>query len=78
LLHGAARAGIGDDRIHTAHKLRDFAQDSNGVIATFRRRDDSSVETVTAHGVGLIAADGIHSIVRRTYYPDEGSPTGTA
>jgi 2-polyprenyl-6-methoxyphenol hydroxylase-like FAD-dependent oxidoreductase len=74
LLHEAARMRIGDDRIHTAHKLRDFGQDGRGITATFTRRDDSSIETVTAHGEVLIAADGIHSTMRRCYYPDEGPP----
>ena len=44
---------------------------THGVTATFIRRDGSD-ETVTARGDVLIAADGIHSTVRRTFYPDEG------
>lgn len=36
---------------------------------------DGSGGTVTARGDALIAADGIHSTVRRTLYPGEGPPT---
>ena len=74
VLFDAARARIGEDSIRTAHQLRDVAQDAHGVSATFARRDGSD-ETVRAQGDVLIAADGIHSTVRRTLYPDEGSPT---
>jgi 5-methylphenazine-1-carboxylate 1-monooxygenase len=74
LLYETSQARIGEANIHTAHQLRDFAQDDDGVTATFIRRDGSD-ETVTARGDALIAADGIHSTVRRIFYPDEGSPT---
>jgi 2-polyprenyl-6-methoxyphenol hydroxylase-like FAD-dependent oxidoreductase len=73
VLHGAARARMGAERIHTAHQLRDFTQDDNGVTATFVVRDGSN-ETVTVRGDALIGADGIHSTVRRHLYPDEGAP----
>jgi 2-polyprenyl-6-methoxyphenol hydroxylase-like FAD-dependent oxidoreductase len=74
LLYEATRARLGEINIRTAHQLCDFAQDDDGVTATFIRRDGSD-ETVTARGDALIAADGIHSTVRRIFYPDEGSPT---
>jgi 2-polyprenyl-6-methoxyphenol hydroxylase-like FAD-dependent oxidoreductase len=74
VLYEATRARIGADHIQTAHQLHDVAQDARGVTATFIRRDGSE-ETVTARGDVLIAADGIHSTVRRLFYPDEGPPT---
>jgi 2-polyprenyl-6-methoxyphenol hydroxylase-like FAD-dependent oxidoreductase len=74
VLYAATRARIGADHIHTAHRLHAFVQDDHGVTATFLRRDGSEA-TVTAHGDVLIAADGIHSTVRCTFYPDEGAPT---
>jgi 2-polyprenyl-6-methoxyphenol hydroxylase-like FAD-dependent oxidoreductase len=73
MLYEAARARIGEDNIHSAHQLRDFVQDDRGVTAPFIRRD-SAAETVTARGDGLVAADGIHSTVRRIFYPDEVPP----
>jgi 5-methylphenazine-1-carboxylate 1-monooxygenase len=74
VLYAATRARIGKDHIHTAHQLHDFVQDDHGVTATFLRRDGSEA-TDTAHGDVLIAADGMHSTVRGTFYPDEGAPT---
>lgn len=73
LLYEATRARIGKPRIHTSHQLRDVTQDDRGVTATFIRRDGTA-ETVTARGDGLIAADGIHSTVRRMFYACEGPP----
>ena len=74
VLYEATRTRIGADHIRTAHQLQDVAQDAQGVTATFTRRDGAE-ETVTARGDLLIAADGIHSTVRRLCYPDEGPPT---
>jgi 2-polyprenyl-6-methoxyphenol hydroxylase-like FAD-dependent oxidoreductase len=74
VLYEATRARIGADHIHTGHQLHDVTQDAHGVATTFTRRDGSE-ETVTARGDVLIAADGIHSTVRRLFYPDEGPPT---
>jgi 2-polyprenyl-6-methoxyphenol hydroxylase-like FAD-dependent oxidoreductase len=48
-------------------------QDALGVTATFARRDGRE-ESANARGHVLIAADGIHSAVRRIFYPDEGPP----
>jgi 5-methylphenazine-1-carboxylate 1-monooxygenase len=74
VLYEATRARIGEDHIRIAHQLHDVAQDDHGVTATFIRCDGSD-ETVTARGDVLIAADGIHSTVRRIFFPDEGAPT---
>src|SRR5215510_706155 len=74
VLYETTRARIGADHIHTAHQLHEVAQDAHEVTATFTRRDGAE-ETVTARGDVLIAADGIHSTVRRIFYPDEGAPT---
>jgi 2-polyprenyl-6-methoxyphenol hydroxylase-like FAD-dependent oxidoreductase len=73
LLYRAARLRIGADNIHTGHQLRDFAQDGDGVSATFATRDGAA-GAVTVRGDVLIAADGIHSTVRRIFYQDEGPP----
>jgi 2-polyprenyl-6-methoxyphenol hydroxylase-like FAD-dependent oxidoreductase len=73
VLYEATQARIGADHIHTAVQLREIAQDGDGVTATFRRRDGSG-ERVTARGDVLIGADGIHSTVRRIFYPQEGAP----
>jgi 5-methylphenazine-1-carboxylate 1-monooxygenase len=73
VLHAALRQRIGADKIHTAHQLKEFTQDDDGVVATFVRRDDPD-DKVTVRCDVLIGADGIHSTVRRTFYPGEGPP----
>jgi 2-polyprenyl-6-methoxyphenol hydroxylase-like FAD-dependent oxidoreductase len=42
-------------------------------MATFHRRHDET--TVTVRGDLLVAADGIHSLVRRRLYPRQGPPS---
>lgn len=74
VLYRATRARIGEENIHTGHQLQTFIQDEDGVTATFKLRDGSD-ERITVRGDALIGADGIHSTVRRTFYPDEGPPT---
>lgn len=74
VIANAARDRLGADAIHTGHQLVDFAEDADGVTATFLRRDGSD-RKVTARGDVLIAADGIHSTVRKRFYPEEGPPS---
>jgi 2-polyprenyl-6-methoxyphenol hydroxylase-like FAD-dependent oxidoreductase len=73
ILHAAAVADIGADRIHTGCHLERFAATSSGVEATFIDRRTGGV-SATATGSMLIACDGIHSVARRHFYPDEGMP----
>lgn len=67
LLWQAARARLGAGRVHAGRRLTGFAQDAAGVTAGF-------ADGTTARGDLLIAADGIHSVVRRHFAPDEGPP----
>ncbi len=73
ILHAAAAAEIGFDRIHTGCHLVQFADMANGVRATFIDRR-TGVDSATATGSMLIACDGIHSVARRNFYPEEGMP----
>ncbi len=73
ILYDAAVAHIGAERIHTGCHLERFDETADGVTATFVDRRTGSV-SATAHGSVLIACDGIHSVVRRHFYPDEGMP----
>jgi 2-polyprenyl-6-methoxyphenol hydroxylase-like FAD-dependent oxidoreductase len=70
VIHRAARARIGESRIRTGHRLGAFAQDEGGVTAWFF--DRNGTHRATARGDVLIGADGIHSAVRETLFPDEG------
>jgi 2-polyprenyl-6-methoxyphenol hydroxylase-like FAD-dependent oxidoreductase len=72
ILLRAALAALGPDRIRLSRRLVDFAQDEGGVRAVFA--DPKGSATETADGDVLIGADGIHSLVRARFYPDEGMP----
>jgi 5-methylphenazine-1-carboxylate 1-monooxygenase len=70
VIHQAARERLGDARVHTGHRLGAFRQDESGVTAYFF--DRSGAHRATARGDVLVGADGIHSAVRATLYPNEG------
>ena len=73
ILHAAAKVDIGADRIHTGCHLERFVETAEGVEATFVDRRTGAVKA-TAKGSALIACDGIHSVARRHFYPNEGNP----
>jgi 5-methylphenazine-1-carboxylate 1-monooxygenase len=73
ILHTAALNEIGADRIHTGCHLDRFVETADGVDATFIDRR-TGVTSAMASGSMLIACDGIHSVARRYFYPDEGMP----
>ena len=72
-LHDAVVAQIGADRIHTGCHLVQFFETAGGVRATFIDRR-TGADSATATGSMMIACDGIHSVARRHFYPDEGMP----
>lgn len=73
ILLDAVRNRLGDRRIVSDHELVDFSQNNDKVTAHFRRRSTGEpIEPVV--GDVLIGADGMHSVVRRHFYPDEGDP----
>src|ERR1700752_3550478 len=70
VIHDAVRERIGEQHIHTGHRLGAFRQDESGVTAYFF--DRTGAHRATACGDILVGADGIHSAVREALYPDEG------
>ena len=73
LLWQAATERLGSAVLHTGHHLAEFADEGDQVRARFiHRRTGASAGEYT--GDILIGADGIHSVVRKHFYPDEGEP----
>jgi 5-methylphenazine-1-carboxylate 1-monooxygenase len=72
VLRDAVLDRLGPEAIQTAHRLVSFDQDDDGVTARFA--DDVGQEIASVRGTALIGADGIHSTVRATMYPHEGTP----
>jgi 5-methylphenazine-1-carboxylate 1-monooxygenase len=70
VIYQAARARLGEGRMHAGHRLGAFQQDESGVTAYFF--DRNGAHRSTARGDVLIGADGIHSFVRDTLFPNEG------
>jgi 2-polyprenyl-6-methoxyphenol hydroxylase-like FAD-dependent oxidoreductase len=73
LLFRAAQDRIGHQNILRGHHLSGWEETNDGVRAKF-------IDAATGKPVGsydgtlLIGADGIHSVVRSTFYPNEGAP----
>ncbi len=71
LLLAATRERIGADNVRTGLRLSAIDQDDRKARANFA---DASGATVVDEADILVGADGIHSTVRRHFYPDEGQP----
>jgi 2-polyprenyl-6-methoxyphenol hydroxylase-like FAD-dependent oxidoreductase len=63
---------LGADRVHAGHAFRSLTQTNGKVLATFERRADGGTAEVEADV--LVGADGIHSTVRRFFYPSGDQP----
>jgi 5-methylphenazine-1-carboxylate 1-monooxygenase len=68
----AVRNRIGEENVCTGFRFLDLEQDRDRVTATFHHL--ASESEITCSAMILIGADGIHSTVRRTLYPNEGEP----
>lgn len=71
LLLDAVRERLGAERLRTGHHLTRVEQTERAVTAHFIDRNTGRPAGAFT-GDLLIAADGIHSAVRRQFYPDEG------
>ncbi|WP_397475374.1 flavin-dependent oxidoreductase [Pusillimonas sp.] len=69
LLAKAVRERLGAHKLHTGMAFESLTQDDKGVTALFRDRSNNDAPT-KVQGDVLIGADGIHSAVRKGFYPD--------
>ena len=74
VLHRAVLDRLGPTRIHPGHHLVRFGQEADGPVwgECIDRSTDRPLGRFEAEL--LIACDGVHSVVRKTLYPDEGPP----
>src|SRR5690242_5550545 len=68
VLLDAVRERLGADAVRTGCRLVSFSERGDRVIAHFEQRDAAAFDV---EGDVLIGADGIHSTVRATFYPNE-------
>jgi 2-polyprenyl-6-methoxyphenol hydroxylase-like FAD-dependent oxidoreductase len=73
ILHRAVVQRLGAERLHTGHHTVQVGRDGPGAWAEL-------VDRTSGRALGRVEADlvvgcdGVHSQVRRTFYPDEGPP----
>jgi 2-polyprenyl-6-methoxyphenol hydroxylase-like FAD-dependent oxidoreductase len=70
ILFEAARERLPEGSIRTAHALSRFEDRGDHVLLHFVDRAGAPRPPVRARAV--IGADGIHSVIRRAFFPDEG------
>lgn len=73
LLFDAVRERLGTHAVATDTELVALEQDAHGVTAQLRRRSDGSPLPARRAAIA-VGADGIHSVVRASFYPAEGPP----
>jgi 2-polyprenyl-6-methoxyphenol hydroxylase-like FAD-dependent oxidoreductase len=73
VLLGAFSSRVGKDRFLTGWQCERAVQDGAGATAFFR--DPASGDALEPQrGAVVIGCDGIHSVIRKQLYPDEGDP----
>lgn len=73
ILLKAVKEQLGENAIVTGHHLSSFHDFADRVTAEFiNKKTGERLGSFSADV--MIAADGIHSVVRKFYYPDEGLP----
>jgi 2-polyprenyl-6-methoxyphenol hydroxylase-like FAD-dependent oxidoreductase len=73
VLLDAVRERLGDDAVVLDHRCTGVRQDEDAAYLSFRSSSgDAELPQVRADAV--IACDGVHSVIRRQFHPDEGEP----
>jgi 5-methylphenazine-1-carboxylate 1-monooxygenase len=74
ILHRAVVERLGVSRVHTGHHLARFVHHGNRPVSMEFVNRTSGAIVARPEADLLVACDGIHSVVRGTFYPDEGPP----
>ncbi len=69
ILYDAAVQRLGQERVHTGYRCTQVTQDEAGATVYFNDAQGTPHEPVQADIV--VACDGVHSAVRRQFYPEE-------
>jgi 2-polyprenyl-6-methoxyphenol hydroxylase-like FAD-dependent oxidoreductase len=73
VLLDAVRERLGDDAVALDHRCTGVSQDEDAAYLSFRSSSgDTGLPRVRADAV--IACDGVHSVIRKQFHPDEGEP----
>jgi 2-polyprenyl-6-methoxyphenol hydroxylase-like FAD-dependent oxidoreductase len=72
LLLDEVKKRLGKDKVQTGCVLQSAENKKNFVEAGFVNKETNG--TIIIKAEAMIAADGIHSAMRKQFYPDEGSP----
>ncbi len=72
VLLNAVRERLGADSVVCGHRCAGVEQDDSGVTARFTAPDGTALPEVRASLA--VGCDGIHSVLRKQFYPDEGAP----
>ncbi|MEZ4617382.1 MAG: FAD-dependent monooxygenase [Caldilineaceae bacterium] len=73
ILHRAVLDRLGADHVHTGHHLARLERQEGAVWSEFVDRTTGTAVARVKTDL-LVGCDGIHSVVRRTFYPEEGPP----
>lgn len=71
VLIDAVKERMGADAIQLGYRCTGATQTDSGVSVNFTLADGS---TTTVNGSVVIGCDGIHSVIRKQLYPNEGAP----
>jgi 5-methylphenazine-1-carboxylate 1-monooxygenase len=71
ILLDTVRARLGADAVVTDRRCVGASQDNNGATVEFV---DQAGQPYRVRGSAVVACDGIHSVIRKQFYPDEGAP----
>jgi 2-polyprenyl-6-methoxyphenol hydroxylase-like FAD-dependent oxidoreductase len=73
VLHRAVRERLGPERVHPGHHLSRFGQKAGHVWADFVDRASGALRAHVEADM-LVGCDGIHSVMRQAFFPNEGPP----